>query len=586
MEELLTRPITELVARHLAVDPDRVDSLYAPPGKGIAGDLALPCFQLAAARQSTPPKLAAELARLIEDARLGVGARAAGPFVNLTFEPAAAALRVLPVLDEDPAAAIRSTSGAGKIVCIDFSSPNVAKHFAFHHLRGTMLGNALANCYAAASYRVVRLNFFGDWGSGFGKLIAGFRREKLTRADVDAAPDKVAFLNDLYVRISQVEASDTAVAEEARVWSKKLEDGDPEALALWQIFRDASLTELEKIYRLLGVHFDSFKGEAYYADKVGPVLEEIERRGLAKVDEGATVVDLSAFGMEKPAMIRRSDGGTLYTTRDLAACDDRFREYAFDRCLYVVANEQALHFQEWFAIAKLLGRPYDGRLRHVGFGLVLMWNEEGGGWGKGSTRQGRVMMLTDVLGEAIERARGIVAEKSPELPAEQRDAIARDVGVGAAVFNALKVSRNNDVKFRFEEALSMQGETGPYLQYAHARLCSIERKFREQWGEPRSANHALLERDEEKAVLLSIVRLRARLEKVVETDEPSILAQALLALASSVAAWLTAGNQDPSMRVLASDPALATARLSLVRAARAALGGGLGLLGLVAPERM
>jgi arginyl-tRNA synthetase len=586
MLEPLTAPVTDLIARHLGLEPARVEGLYAPPGKGFAADLALPCFQLAPLRKVPPPKLAAEIAKLIEGANLGVRASAAGPFVNLTFEPSAVAQLLMPPLADDPRVALRSSLGEGKTVCIDFSGPNIAKHFAFHHLRGNVLGNALSKCYAATSHKVVRINFLGDWGTAFGRLIAGFRREKLTRADVEAAPNKVTFLNDLYVRISQVEKSDSAVGDEARSWSKKLEDGDSEARDLWQLFRDASLSELQKLYDLLDIQFDSVRGEAYYADKVEVVVQEIERRGLAKVDKGATIVDLSAFGLEKPALVRRSDGGTFYSMRDLAAADDRYREFAFDRSLYVVAAEQSLHFQEWFSIAKLLERPYAERLHHVAFGLVLMWNDETGGWGKSSTRQGGVMMLADVLAEAIDRARGIVAEKSPELSDVERETIASAVGVGATVFNALKVARNNDVKFRFEDALSMQGETGPYLQYAHARLCSIERKFEQQFGVPSKADHALLTREEEKGVLLSIARLRSRLERVVELDEPSILAQALLALASSVASWLTAGSQDASMRVLSADVALGTARLALVRAARGALGEGLRLLGLSAPERM
>jgi arginyl-tRNA synthetase len=586
MLELLTTPISELVARHLELDATAVENFFAPPAKGFVADVSLPCFQLAAPRKIPPPKLATELADLITRADLGARATAAGPFVNVAFEPAAVASRILPALARDPRVALRSSRGEGKTVCIDFAGPNIAKHLAFHHLRGTVLGAALSRCYAASGHRVVRLNFLGDWGTGFGRLIAGFRREGLTRADVDAAPNKITFLNDLYVRISQVEKGDPRVADEARAWSKKLEDGDVEARELWQIFRDATLFEVQKLYQMLDIAFDSYNGEAYYADKVESVVSEIERRGLSKIDQGATVVDLSAFGLEKPVLIRRSDGGTLYATRDLAAADDRFREYAFDRCLYVVASEQSLHFKEWFSIVKLLERPYADRLHHVGYGLVLMWNEESNGWGKGSTRQGKVMMLGDVLAEAIDRARGIVAEKSPDLSAEEHDTIARAVGVGAAVFNSLKVTRNTDVKFRFEDALSMQGETGPYLQYAHARLCSIERKFAEQFGPPSPADSALLTRDEEKDVILSIARLRSRLEKVVELDEPSILAQALLALASSVASWLTAGNQDTSMRVLCPDVALATARLAVVRTARGALGEGLRLLGLVAPERM
>ena len=591
MLELLTQPVTSVIARHLKLEPSRIAALYAPPGKGFAGDLALPCFQLAKAAGMSPPALAAELSAVLAGLDLGLKAEQAGPFVNLTFAPARVASRLLPELSADPSVVLRATVGAGQTVCIDYSSPNIAKHMAFHHLRGTMIGNALSRCYAAAGYKVVRINFLGDWGTAFGRLIAGFKRENLTIADVERAPDKVTFLNDLYVRISQAEQADPSVSEQARVWSKKLEDGDPEVRAIWAALRQASIDELMKIYALLGVDFDSWNGEAHYNDKTAPLVEELEAKGLTRVDEGATVVDLSGFGLEKPALIRRADGGSFYATRDIAACDDRFREFAFDRSLYVVDLGQSLHFKEWFTIVKLLERPYAARLRHVGFGIVLMWNDEPGpglpaGWGRGRSRGGRVMLLRDVLEEAIERARAIVTEKNPDLPERERDAIARAVGVGALVFNDLKNARTNDVKFKFEDALSMQGETGPYLQYAHARLCSIERKFAEQHGRPRAFDAARLSREEEKQVFLAVARLRSRLERTVETDEPSVLAQGLLALAGSVASWLTAGNQDASMRVLCSDAELASARYGLVRVARVALGQGLQLLGLEAPERM
>jgi len=591
MLELLTQPVTSLIAQHLKVEPERVAALYAPPGKGFTGDLALPCFQLAKARNMAPPALAAELCAVLVGSDLGVRAEQAGPFVNLTFAPARVATRLLPELAADPAVALRSRVGAGQTVCIDFSSPNIAKHMAFHHLRGTMIGNALSRCYAAAGYEVVRINFLGDWGTAFGRLIAGFKRENLTIADVQRAPDKVTFLNELYVRISQAEQADPTVSEQARVWSKKLEEGDPEVRAIWAALRQASIDELMKIYALLGVAFDSWNGEAHYNDQTEPLVEELEAKGFTRVDEGATVVDLTAVGLEKPALVRRADGGSFYTTRDIAAADDRYREFAFDRSLYVVDLGQSLHFKEWFAIVKLLGRPYDGRLRHVGFGIVLMWNDEPGpglavGWGRGRSRGGRVMLLRDVLEEAIDRARAIVTEKNPDLPEAERDSIARAVGVGALVFNDLKNARTNDVKFKFEDALSMQGETGPYLQYAHARLCSIERKFEAQHGKPLPFDATRLSREEEKQVFLAVARLRSRLERTVETDEPSVLAQSLLALAWCVASWLTAGNQDPSMRVLTPDTELASARHALVKVARASLGEGLRLLGLEAPERM
>jgi arginyl-tRNA synthetase len=591
MLDLLTAPLAAHLARHLGVQEATVAALMTPPAKGVAADVALPCFQPAKAKGVPPPVLAAELAGVLNDAGLGVQAVATGPFCNLTFTTAGVAAALLPALGADPLSALRSRSGAGKVVCIDFSSPNIAKHLAFHHIRSTMIGNALAHLYAAAGWSVTRINFLGDWGTAFGRLIAGWKREGLTLAQLDAAPDRVTFLNDLYVRISNAAKADKAVEEEARSWSKKLEEGDREARSLWQIFKDASLKEFERVYALLGVRFDSWKGEAHYEDKMGPVLAELEAKGLTKLDQGATVVDLSAQGFKKPMLLKRADGGTLYATRDLAASDDRFAEFAFDRSLYVVDLGQALHFKEWFACAKLLGRPYADRLRHIGFGIVLMWNDEPGeglepGWARGRTRGGKVMLLREVLEEAIERARAVIAEKNADIVGEERERIATAVGVGAVVFNDLKNGRTGDVKFKFEEALRFDGETGPYLQFAHARLCSIERKFAEAHPAAPAADWTTLGRPDEKAVLLAIARLRAALEKAVETDEPSALATALLSLAGEVASWLTAGNHDQGARVLCADARISATRLALVRAARASLGEGLRLMGLQAPERM
>ena len=582
MFDRLTAPITALVSAHLGLPAAQIRGLYAPPAKGFAADIALPCFQLAKAKGVPPPALAAELATVLGAA--GYTAVAVGPFCNLSLAAAGVATALLPEL-ADGAQAVRSQIGAGQRVGIDFSSPNIAKHLAFHHIRSTMIGNALAHLYQAAGWQVTRINFLGDWGTAFGRLIAGWKREGLTLEQLRAAPDQVTFLNELYVRISNAAKADPVVEEEARRWSKALEDGDTEARHLWQIFKDASLQEFARVYGLLGVTFDSWKGEAYYEDKMGPLLAELEAKGLTSIDQGATVVDLPKLAgkqWKKPALIKRADGGTLYATRDLTACDDRFAEFKLDRALYVVDLGQSLHFQEWFAIAKLLQRPFADKLRHIGFGVVLIWNDETSEWAKGRTRGGKIMLLREVLDEAIERAAAIVAEKNPDLSADEQQRIAAQVGVGAVVFNDLKNGRTGDVKFKFEEALRFDGETGPYLQFAHARLCSIERKAEvAPDGDP-----ARLTSEHEKQVLLAIARLQAALERAVETDEPSVLAQALLALASAVAAWLTSGNSDVDARVICPDRATSASRLRLVRAARGALGEGLRLLGLAAPERM
>ncbi|MBA3685661.1 MAG: arginine--tRNA ligase, partial [Planctomycetes bacterium] len=444
MLDLLTGPITARLAQHLGVPAATVASLLAPPAKGVPADVAIPCFQLAKARGVPPPALAQELATIAQSLP-GVRAAATGPFLNLTLAASAVAQAMLPALASDPRQALRSRAGAGRTVCVDFSSPNIAKHMAFHHIRSTMIGHALASCYEAAGWKTVRINFLGDWGTAFGRLIAGWKREQLSLADLEASPNKVTFLNQLYVRISRLEKEDPTVEEEARQWSRRCEQGDSEALALWQIIRTASVAACQEIYDLLGVRFDDWNGEAHYRNAMGPIIAELTTKGLLKEDQGAQVVDLSSVGMKKPCLILRSDGGSLYATRDLAACDDRYARYRFDRCLYEVDLGQSLHFKEWFAVAKLLGRPFADNLRHVGHGIVLMWNDESSQWEKTATRKGVPMMLMDVLQEAIERARAVVAEKNPELVGEERERIAHAVGVGAVVFNDLKNGRTGDV---------------------------------------------------------------------------------------------------------------------------------------------
>jgi arginyl-tRNA synthetase len=572
-----------VIAPLLNTDAESLAAAFIPPTKAGAGDLALPCFPYAKALQQAPPQVATRLAEAIEAAaKPGVRAEAAGPFLNLHLDTPAVAAALLSALAKHPEQALRRSDGKGQKVCIDFSSPNIAKHLAFHHIRSTMIGNALSLCYEAAGWDVERINFLGDWGTAFGRLIAGWHREGLSLADLDAADDPVTFINELYVRISQAAKQDPQVMDEARAWSKKLEDGDATARELWQLFKDVSLKEFQNVYDLLNVRFDSWRGEAYYEDKMGPTLAELEASGLTTEDDGALIVDLSSKGFKKPCLLKRSDGGTLYATRDLAACQDRYDTYAFDRSLYVVDNGQNLHFREWFAVADLLNKPYAKHLRHIAFGVVLMWNEESDSWEKTATRNGVPRLLREVLEESINRAEAIIAEKNPELPEEIRRSVAKDVGVGAVVFNDLKNNRKGDVKFRFDDALNMQGDTGPYLQFAHARLCSILRKA--------SATPQLLPahltRDDEKAVLLNVARLPSVLKQTVEKDDPSQLATGLLNFAGTISSWLTAGGRDASARVLCDDQTVQAARLHLVATCRDILAEGLRLLGLGAPEQM
>lgn len=590
MLPFLITPLSLTLAQAVSVEPALIAGLIQPPTKAGSGDLALPCFQIAKAAKMNPAQTAQTLAAAANEHHSKVlTAVAAGPFVNLTLNAGSLAQGFFAAYGQNPEALLHSESGKNKVVCIDSSSPNIAKHLAFHHIRSTMIGAALAKCYGACGWKVIRCNFLGDWGTAFGRLIAGWKREKLTLDDLAKAEDKVTFLNSLYVRISRAADADPSVAEEARLWSKRLEDGDAEAFGLWELFRETSLTEFKRAYSLLGVDYDDWKGEAAYRNAMGPIIDELRAKNLLTLDQGAQVVDLKSQGLKKPCLVMRSDGGSLYATRDLAACDDRFATYHFDRFLYEVDLGQSLHFQEWFAVARLLGRPYAEGLRHVGHGLVLMWNDETQSWEKTATRKGVPMMLMDVLEEAITRAKAVIAEKNPDLPAEEASAVAKAIGVGAVVFNDLKNARQGNIKFRFDEALRFDGETGPYLQYAHARLASIGRRG-SSLGTPSACSGTVdaskLNLPEEKNVLLSLARLSSALERVVDEDAPHHLATALLDLAGFISVWLSAGNQDPANKVLCDDVAVREARLELARIARIALAKGLNLLGLGAPERM
>ena len=585
MEALLKQDLVTCIASTLDCDAAVVAKLLTAPTKAGAADLALPCFQLAKERKVPPPQIANQLAEAINAAGLAEAA-AAGPFLNITLTTAGIAEALIPSILDQGEAALRIDDGADQTVCIDFSSPNIAKHLAFHHIRSTGIGHALSRCYDAAGWDVKRINFLGDWGTAFGRLIAGWKREGLSISDLEEADDPVTFFNHLYVRISQAGKEDDSVAEEAREWSRRCEEDDPEALELWGTIREASLNAAKEIYQLLDIEFDDWNGEAHYRKSGDDIVAELKAADLLQEDDGAQVVDLSDVGMKKPCLILRKDGATLYATRDLAACEDRSKRYNFNRSLYVVDLGQGLHFKEWFAVAKKVGKSYANDLRHVGFGVVQMWNEEDERWAKTATRNGVPMMLMDVLQEATKRARAVIEEKNPELPEEEKAAVAEAVGTGAVLFNDLKNNRKGDVKFKFEDALNMQGDTGPYLQFAHARLCSIERKFADSEAADGTPDWSLLTRDDEKNVLLHISRLADALRATVDNDEPSQLANALLGFAAAISSWLSAGNKDVSARVLGVETNLSATRVRLVQVARSSLGEGLRLLGLRAPERM
>lgn len=565
----------EEIAAHLAAVTGREaeavrTQLSAPPNPAL-GDYAFPCFQLAKERQRPPAAVAAEVqaqlaVRLATAGERIRAVRAVGPYVNFFVHPETFMREALSAVAAEGAAYGTSREGADKVVCLDFSHPNIAKHLGVHHLRSTMIGHALRNIHAALGYRTVAINHLGDWGTQFGQLIVAYERWGENDPLESEAVEK---LNRLYVRFHAEAEKDASLYDAAREAFRRLEAGDARARELWEKFRAVSLREFERIYRLLGVTFDSYLGEAHYAPKCRESIARLEARGLTKISEDALIVDLEPYGMP-PALLLKRDESTLYLTRDLAAVEDRWNTYHFAKMLYVVDLGQSLHFQQLFKILELMGYEWAGRCQHVAFGLMRFKNA------KMSTRKGQVLMLEDVLREGIERARAIMAAKNPDLP--NADQVAHQVGIAAVVFADLKSKRIKEVVFDWEEALSFEGETGPYLQYTHARLCSILRKH----GRPvaTQVNFARLAEPEEMQLAKCVARFGAVLHAAAAECEPAILCSYLLDLGAA------ANHYYHQHRVLSDDAELTAARVLLVDAVRQTLANGLRILGLGAPEEM
>ena len=535
----------------------------APPRPEL-GDLAVGCFQLAKARGKNPAQLAQELAAAFQPGEWLARATAAGPFVNFHANRAAtfrwlvdAALtgRLLP-----------RARGEGQTICIDYSSPNVSKHLAYHHIRSTMIGHSLAETLRALGYRVVGINHLGDWGSTHGMLLAAWHRW----GPVD--PLDISALNDLYVRFRKEPDHE----EQGRAWFKKLEDGDPEARALWKRFYDISMAEYQSVYDLLGVKFDEVRGESAYEAELPRVLAEVRSKGLLEVSDGAQVVWVE--GEKAPFMLIKADGTTLYATRDVAAAEYRWNTYQFTRSLYVVDRGQALHFKLLFKVLAKLGHDWASRCEHVQFGLVQIGGKKTG------SRAGNVVLLKDVLAEAESRVRAVIAETNPDLPG--LDEVARQVGIGAVVFANLASQREKDVEFEWDRVVSLSGDSGPYLQYSHARCASIARKAGESVSSVEGIDFARLTHDAEWAVARRLLDYPEAVVRAADAREPHVICHYLLELAGEFSRWYTAGNSDASLRVLVDDEATRRARLALVGAVQAVLREGLGLLGIAAPDQM
>ncbi|MFS9047783.1 arginine--tRNA ligase [Streptococcus sanguinis] len=558
----------QLIAGELAkvidsLDQDAILNLLEQPKSSELGDIAFPAFSLAKTERKAPQIIAADIAEKIDTAHFDKVV-ATGPYVNFFLSKAEISGQVIKEVIKDGADYGQQNEGNGEIVTIDLSSPNIAKPFSVGHLRSTVIGDALSNIFRKIGYNTIKINHLGDWGKQFGLLMVAYKKWGSQEA-VEANP--IDELLKLYVRINAEIENDPSLDEEGRLWFKKLEDGDPEATELWQWFRDESLTEFNRIYELLGVEFDSLNGEAFYNDKMDEGIQILEEKGLLQESKGASIVDLEDFNLP-PAMIKKSDGATLYITRDIATAIYRARTYNFVKNVYVVGQEQANHFRQLKAVLKKMGFDWSDDMIHVDFGLVTKNRQ------KLSTRKGNIILLEPTLLEAISRAKSQIEAKNPDL--ENKDAVARAVGVGAVKFYDLKTDRRNGYDFDLEAMVSFEGETGPYIQYAYARIQSILRKANFQ--PDAEATYSL--NDPESWEIIKLLQDFGRVVKrAADNYEPSLIAKYAISLAQAFNKYYA------HTRILDESPER-DSRLALSYSTAVVLKEALRLLGVEAPEKM
>ncbi|MBE5769318.1 MAG: arginine--tRNA ligase [Clostridiales bacterium] len=546
-------------------DAGEIRGLLAVPPDPAMGDYAFPVFRLAKVLRMGPPVIAQKLAAAWQHGDVA-RVEAVNGYMNFFLNRNNFARETLQAVLSAGESYGSSDMGKGKKICLDYSSINIAKRFHIGHLSTTMLGHSLKRIYDHLGYTTVGINHLGDWGTQFGKMVAAYKlwgnKEEVEKGGVDA-------MVALYVRFDQEAQKDESLNDLGRAWFKKIEDGDEEALSIFNWFKSVTLKDAERVYDMLGVKFDSYAGESFYNDKMDRVVEELRAKNLLVESQGAQVVDLEAYNMP-PCIILRSDGATLYATRDLAAALYRKDTYDFEKCLYVVAYQQDLHFRQIFKVLELMGYDWAANMKHVAFGMV---SYEGQAL---STRKGHVVYLDDLLRQAQEKALAIINEKSPNL--ENKEDVARQVGIGAVVYTDLSNGRIKDIDFCWDRALNFDGETGPYVQYTHARCCSVLRKAADV-NLP-EMDIAALEDDEAQHLLRLISRFPDVVKEAGEKYEPSMITRAVTDIAQGYNKFYY------EHRILDENPAYAAARVALTQAVKNVIKIGLFLIGIEAPERM
>ena len=558
----------QIIASELAkvidsLDQDASLNLLEQPKSSDLGDIAFPAFSLAKVERKAPQAIAADIVEKIDTTHFDKVV-ATGPYVNFFLNKAEISGQVIKEVVKEGADYGQQNEGKGENVTIDLSSPNIAKPFSVGHLRSTVIGDALSNIFRKMGYNTIKINHLGDWGKQFGLLMVAYKKWGSKEA-VEANP--IDELLQLYVRINAEIENDPALDDEGRLWFKKLEDGDPEATELWQWFRDESLVEFNRIYELLGVEFDSLNGEAFYNDKMDEGIKILEEKGLLEESKGASIVNLDDVNLP-PAMIKKSDGATLYITRDIATAMYRARTYNFVKSIYVVGQEQSNHFRQLKAVLKKMGFDWSDDMTHVDFGLVTKNRQ------KLSTRKGNIILLEPTLQEAISRAKSQIEDKNPEL--ENKEAVAHAVGVGAVKFYDLKTDRRNGYDFDLEAMVSFEGETGPYIQYAYARIQSILRKA--DFTPDANADYRL--NDAESWEIIKLLQDFGRVVKrAADNYEPSLIAKYAISLAQAFNKYYA------HTRILDESPER-DSRLALSYSTAVVLKETLRLLGVDAPEKM
>jgi len=550
--------------------PDIAGTLEIPPDENM-GDYGWPCFQLAKRFKKAPPLIALELAAKISPDKYIKSVSAKGPYLNIMLDKQAVIEYVCSQVFSKGKEYGKSDIGNGKTAIIEYSSPNIAKPMNIGHLRSTVIGAALKRIYEYLGYKVVSINHIGDWGTQFGKLALAYKKWADTKKMEE---DPISELYRIYVKIHQEVDADKSLEDEARGMFKRLENGDPEITDLWRKFVDLSWQDFKRVYDKLGIKFDSVAGESFYQKMIPDVLKLLEEKKLSRKSQGALIVPLDDYNME-PMLLRKKDGSTLYGTRDLAAAVYRHKTYNFEKLLYVVGVAQGLHFKQLFKVLELAGFDWVPKCEHIDFGWVTLGGE------MMSTRKGNVIFLEDVLNHAETKALTIIKQNSPDL--EDKEKVAQQVGIGAVVFTELSVKRHTDVSFDWSRMLDFQGYSGPYLQYGHARICSVLRKHGKDLDV--EADYGLLSLPEEYKLAKMLLGFPDRLIKASEQNEPYVLTSYLFDMVSLFSTYFQK-YKSPADKILSDDPSLRKAKVNLAYSVKTVLESGLNILGLEAPERM